>query len=180
MAPLVYLITGATSGSGLALVRAIAARGDKVIATGRSASTRLAALKSDSIAVMDLDVTAPLADIQAVVSAAVTGEFGGGGIDVLVNNAGVSKLAALEESSEALIRSVFEVNLFGAIKTTQAALPHMRAAGRGTVVFVGAGLGWVSLPFFNIYSMTKASLTSLYTPLRSITPHHLQIDVRTD
>ncbi|KAK3387886.1 hypothetical protein B0H63DRAFT_542363 [Podospora didyma] len=159
MASLVWLITGCTSGSGLALVHAIAARGDKVIATGRDATSRLAGLaveKKDSIAVLDLDVTAPLAEIQSVIAHAVT-IFGG--LDVLVNNAGVMRMAGIEEASEAFIQHMFDINVFGAIKTTQAVLPHMRAAKRGTVVFIGAGLGWAPLPFFTYYSLTKAALT---------------------
>ncbi|KAK1761526.1 3-oxoacyl-reductase [Echria macrotheca] len=145
MSTLVWLVTGCTSGAGLGLVKAIAARGDKVIATGRNASTRLADLKSDSIAVVDLDITQPLDEIKQIVSDAVA-IFGR--IDVLVNNAGMSRLSTLEEASEALLKKLFEVNLFGAIKATQAVLPHMRAAKKGTIVFIGAGLGWVSLPFF--------------------------------
>lgn len=156
MAPLVWLITGCTSGIGLALVNGIAARGDNVIATGREAHSRLAHLKSDNVALLDLDVTAPLSEIQSTVAQAVT-IFGR--IDVLVNNAGKSRMSSLEEASEVFLKSIFDVNLFGAIKTTQAMLPHMRAAKTGTVVFIGAGLGWVSMPFLTPYSLTKASLT---------------------
>ncbi|KAK4221771.1 hypothetical protein QBC38DRAFT_116957 [Podospora fimiseda] len=160
MAPLVWLITGCTSGIGLALVNGILARGDKVIATGRNITTRLAHLKdapsSDSLALLDLDVTDPLSTVQSTVTQAVS-IFGC--IDVLVNNAGKSKLSSIEEASEDAVRSIFDVNLFGAIKTTQAVLPHMRAAKKGTVVFIGAGLGWVSMPFLTHYSLTKASLT---------------------
>jgi len=157
MPTLVWLITGCTSGSGLALTQAIAARGDRVIATGRNASTRLSHLKTESIAVLDLDVTAPLSAIQGAVAEAVK-IFGR--IDVLINNAGISRLASLEEASEALMKAIFDINLFGAIKTTQAMLPHMRAAKQGTVVFMGAGLGWAAMPFFSYYSMTKAALSS--------------------
>ncbi|KAK3356767.1 hypothetical protein B0T25DRAFT_452273 [Lasiosphaeria hispida] len=156
MAPLVWLITGSTSGSGLALVSALSARGDQVIATGRGASTRIAHLRSPNVAVLDLDVTAPLASIQAVISTAVA-IFGR--IDVLVNNAGVWRMSALEEASEAFVQGIFDVNLFGAVKTTQAVLPHMRAVKQGTVVFIGAGLGWAAIPFVGYYSLTKAALT---------------------
>jgi len=158
MAPLVWLITGCTSGSGLALAKAVSARGDLVIATGRQATTRLADLKSSSISLIDLDVTAPLNETKQAVSNAVK-VFGR--IDVLVNNAGMSGMATLEEANEDFLAKIFNVNLFGAIKTTQAVLPHMRAAKTGTIVFIGAALGWATLPFFNNYSMTKAALTSV-------------------
>ncbi|KAK3321351.1 hypothetical protein B0T19DRAFT_264211 [Cercophora scortea] len=154
--PLVWLITGCTSGSGLALAQAIAARGDSVIATGRDITNRSPSLVSPSIALLDLDVTSPLSDIETVVSRAVS-LFGR--IDVLVNNAGMTRLSNLEEASEAFVKAIFDVNLFGAIKVTQAVLPHMRAAKTGTVVCIGAGLGWVSIPFLTHYSLTKAALT---------------------
>ncbi|KAK4183797.1 hypothetical protein QBC35DRAFT_442678 [Podospora australis] len=156
MAPLIWLVTGCTSGIGLALVHSFAARGDKVIATGRGAQSRLAHLKSDNIALLDLDVTAPLSEIQSIIAEAVA-IFGR--IDVLVNNAGKSRMSSLEEASVALLKTLFDVNLFGAMKTTQAVLPHMCTAKTGTVVFIGAGLGWVSMPFLTPYSVTKASLT---------------------
>ncbi|KAK3988978.1 hypothetical protein QBC44DRAFT_328523 [Cladorrhinum sp. PSN332] len=160
MAPLVWLITGCTSGIGLALVNGILARGDQVIATGRGITTRLAHLKDasnpDSLSLLDLDVTAPLSSIQSTITQAVS-IFGR--IDVLVNNAGKSKMSSIEEANEDFVKSIFDVNLFGAIKATQAVLPHMRAAHTGTVAFIGAGLGWVSLPFLTHYSLTKASLT---------------------
>ncbi|KAK4216519.1 hypothetical protein QBC37DRAFT_385409 [Rhypophila decipiens] len=160
MSGLVWLITGCTSGSGLALVHAIVSRGDKVIATGRGATTRLASLQSSSphsITALDLDVTSPLLQIQSIIDHAVSIH---GRIDVLVNNAGRTGMSTLEEGSEDFVKNIFDINLFGATKVTQAVLPHMRAAKQGTVAFIGAGLGWVALPFLTHYSVTKAALTS--------------------
>ncbi|KAK3944435.1 hypothetical protein QBC46DRAFT_337475 [Diplogelasinospora grovesii] len=132
MAPLVWLVTGCTSGIGAALVHGIAARGDKVIATGRNASDRLDSIESDSVAVLDLGVCAPFADIQVQVARAVA-IFGR--IDVLVNNAGLSRMSTIEEASEEFVKAIFDVNLFGAMKVTQAVLSFLRNAGGGTVVF---------------------------------------------
>jgi NAD(P)-dependent dehydrogenase (short-subunit alcohol dehydrogenase family) len=158
MAPQVWLLTGCTSGSGLSLAHAISARGDLVIATGRSITNRLPSPSSPNITLLDLDITSPLASIRDTITTAISIH---GRIDVLVNNAGISRLAALEEMSEEMLRGVFEVNLFGAVKMTQTVLPHMRSRKEGTVVFVGAGMGWVGLPFFGGYSMSKAALTSM-------------------
>jgi len=157
MALQVWLLTGCTSGSGLSLAHAISARGDLVIATGRSITNRLPSPSSPNITLLDLDITSPLASIRETITTAISIH---GRIDVLVNNAGISRLAALEEMSEEMLRGVFEVNLFGAVKMTQAVLPHMRSRKDGTVVFVGAGMGWVGLPFLGGYSMSKAALTS--------------------
>ncbi|KAJ0300508.1 hypothetical protein COL5a_006782 [Colletotrichum fioriniae] len=93
--PNVWFITGTTSGIGAALVEQFAERGDKVIATGRNATARLADKKSDNIAPFDLDVTSPLADIKSQVQQAVK-IFGH--IDFVVSNAGYSLLSSIEEA----------------------------------------------------------------------------------
>jgi NAD(P)-dependent dehydrogenase (short-subunit alcohol dehydrogenase family) len=95
MAPLVWLVTGTTSGLGASLVTHIASRGDKVIASGRNASKRLDHLKSESVAVLDLDVSAPSVEIDIRLKQAVA-LFGR--IDVLVNNAGIGSPKAVEEA----------------------------------------------------------------------------------
>lgn len=95
----VWLVTGATAGLGLALARSVLARGDKVIATGRSGS-RFDELLSDSsidqtrFRALTLDVTAPFGEIKRQVDTAI-GAWGR--IDVLVNNAGICYLGATEE-----------------------------------------------------------------------------------
>ncbi|KAK3314462.1 hypothetical protein B0H66DRAFT_313654 [Apodospora peruviana] len=155
---LVWLVTGSTGGSGLALVRTISARGDLVIATGRNISSRLSSLPSENpnIYLLDLDVVSPLEDIKSVIASAVAIH---GRIDVLINNAGMSRMSSLEEGSEEFVKTIFDVNLFGSIKVAQAVLPHMRSRKTGTVAFIGAGLGWIAMPFLSHYSLTKASLT---------------------
>lgn len=95
MAPLVWLVTGTTSGIGGALIQHIVERGDKVIATGRKAEQRLGHLKSDSLAVLELDVCAGHQHIQEQVKKAWE-IFER--IDVLVNNAGASAMKSAEEA----------------------------------------------------------------------------------
>ncbi|KAK0651040.1 hypothetical protein B0T16DRAFT_367043 [Cercophora newfieldiana] len=177
MAPLVWLLTGCTSGSGLALANTLSSHGDLVIATGRSITARLPPPShpnhpNENLTLLDLDVTAPPSAIRAVIEHALSLH---GRIDVLVNNAGVSRMAPLEEMEEGMLRGVFEVNLFGAIKVTQAVLPSMRARKQGTVVFVGAGMGWVGLPGLGAYTMTKAALSLFAESLqKEITPFGLR------
>jgi NAD(P)-dependent dehydrogenase (short-subunit alcohol dehydrogenase family) len=95
MAPLIWLVTGATSGIGSALVNHIVARGDRVIASGRKVEQRIGNLKSDNVAILELDIAAKSADIDVAVEKA-WGIFGR--IDVLMNNAGMSAMRAAEEA----------------------------------------------------------------------------------
>ncbi len=92
-------ITGCSSGFGEQLVRSALARGDKVIATGRNAATRLKHLEDTGAAIIDLDVTLLEADVKTRVDAAVAVY---GQIDVLVNNAGVAAFGTFEEYRQAL------------------------------------------------------------------------------
>lgn len=95
MPQLVWLVTATTSGLGAALVQHLASRGERVIATGRKAEDRLTHLRSENVTVLDLDVTAPRAQIDAQIAKAwqVWGR-----IDVLYNNAGVSAPKSIEEA----------------------------------------------------------------------------------
>ncbi len=95
MAPLVWLVTGTTSGIGAALIDQIVSRGDKVIASGRNVEQKLGHLKSDNLVLLELDITATLPEIEAQVKKA-WGLFGH--IDVLFNNAGMSAMKSAEEA----------------------------------------------------------------------------------
>ncbi|KAJ3519488.1 hypothetical protein NM208_g14109 [Fusarium decemcellulare] len=95
MAPQVWLITGSTSGIGAALIDHLIARGDKVIASGRKVQERLGHLQSERLALLELDITADLTEIQTKIRKAWD-IFGN--IDVLMNNAGMSALKSVEES----------------------------------------------------------------------------------
>ena len=91
----IWLVTGATSGIGAALVNHILARGDKVIASGRKVNERLGHLKSDNVALLELDICAGRADLDAQIKKAWS-IFGH--IDVLMNNAGMSAMRTVEDA----------------------------------------------------------------------------------
>ena len=93
--PLTWFITGCSSGFGEAFVRQLRASGDNVIASGRNAETKLAHLKETGAAILDLDVSAPIAVIKAKVAEAWS--LYDGGVDVVVNNAGYILSGAIEE-----------------------------------------------------------------------------------
>ncbi|KAH7129729.1 hypothetical protein B0J13DRAFT_678819 [Dactylonectria estremocensis] len=155
MTQLIWLVTATTSGLGAALVEQLVARGDKVVATGRDVERRLAHLKSDNVAILELDVTAPRSVIDEQIQKAweVWGR-----IDVLMNNAGVSAPKSIEEADDEFVSNIFNVNLFGTLRVTQSILPHFRAQRSGTIAFTGAGVGWGPLPFLSHYAASKAAL----------------------
>jgi NADP-dependent 3-hydroxy acid dehydrogenase YdfG len=95
MAPLVWLVTGSTSGIGAALIEHIIARGDSVIASGRKVEEKLGHLKSDKLALLELDITESAVEISTQINKAWN-IFGH--IDVLMNNAGMSAMKSAEEA----------------------------------------------------------------------------------
>jgi len=103
------------------------------------------------------DLTAP-DHIEAAVTAA---EEWHGGINVLVNNAALGYLAAIEEGEDAKIRTLFETNVLGVAHTIRAALPGMRHRGRGTIINVSSFNGVVAMPSLGYYSATKFALEGL-------------------
>ena len=119
------LITGCSSGFGLETARLFLDRGWRVIATMRTPRAALLP-ESDHLAVLPLDVT-DAGSIARTVSEA-------GPLDVLVNNAGVGLLNALEGLSMGSAREVFETNTLGTIAMTQAVLPQFRERGGGVIV----------------------------------------------
>lgn len=154
----VVLITGASSGIGKATAQRFAASGYRVFGTSRSPQE-----DSNDITMLQLDVTS--ADsvkncVQQVIDAS-------GRIDVLVNNAGIVQVAALEEASLEESSVVYETNYFGAIRMTQAVLPHMRSNKEGGHIIGVASLAVrVPLPTMGTYAATKAALAASYESLR--------------
>ncbi|KAK3376907.1 hypothetical protein B0T24DRAFT_232582 [Lasiosphaeria ovina] len=163
MAPLVWLVTGTTSGIGRALIEHIVARGDKVIASGRRVEEKLGALKSESLALLELDITAGRAAIAAKMAEAWA-VFGH--IDILLNNAGASAMCSAEEATDEYIDKLFAVNLFGPMHVTQALLPYLREraasapASPPRIGFTSSSTAWTSLPFLSHYAASKAALSA--------------------
>lgn len=150
------LVTGAARGIGRATVDALAGRGWRVVAGVRDPST--AVFDHEAVAVVQLDVT-DAASVREGVAAAE--EFAAGALGAVVSNAGYALLGAVEDVAMDEVRAVFETNTFGALAVVQAALPAMRAASGGTVVFVstvGAGL---PTPLLGAYRASKAALNAL-------------------
>ncbi len=155
----VWLITGCSSGLGHALGGAVLHRGHRVVLTARNTAPMqaLADTFPESALVCALDITKP-EQIASVVSKAKS-RFGS--IDVLVNNAGVGYLAAVEEGEEEAIRGQFETNFFGAAALIRAVLPGMREREHGTIVNISSVAGFVSFAGMGYYAASKFALEGL-------------------
>ncbi|MDQ0316628.1 SDR family oxidoreductase [Amorphus orientalis] len=145
------LITGCSSGFGLETARLFHDRGWSVVATMRTPREDLLPI-SDRMRILPLDVT-DADSIAAAVDAA-------GPVDVLVNNAGVGLLNAVEGLSDRMIRDVFETNTLGTIAMTRAFLPQMRERRSGVVVNVTSTVTMMSLPLLSVYTASKAAVNA--------------------
>jgi NAD(P)-dependent dehydrogenase (short-subunit alcohol dehydrogenase family) len=152
----VWFLTGASRGFGLEIARKILAQGDRVVATARRAEQILTHLPDagDALLPINLDVTDADQAAEAVRSAVDT--FGR--IDVLVNNAGRGLLGAVEEASDASVRAVYEVNVFGTLTMQRAVLPIMRRQRSGHIINISSVAGLAGGPGWGIYCSTKFAL----------------------
>ncbi|TGQ65116.1 MAG: oxidoreductase [Mesorhizobium sp.] len=147
ISPGVAVVTGASSGIGLATAKALRNAGFRVFGTSR----RAAAKRSDGITMLACDVT----DDESVAKLVERVLAEAGRIDVLVNNAGMGLLGAAEESSTVQAQALFDVNVFGVFRVTNAVLPTMRRQGKGRIVNLSSVQGFIPGPFFALYSSTK-------------------------
>jgi NAD(P)-dependent dehydrogenase (short-subunit alcohol dehydrogenase family) len=155
----VWLITGANSGFGRAITEAAVAAGDVAVATARRVASLddLAAAHPGQVDVLPLDVT----DTTAI-DATVRDVIGmHGRIDVLVNNAGRTHVGAAEETTDAELRDLFEVHVFGPAALTRTVLPHMRSRRSGAIVQISSMGGQLSFAGFGAYSATKFALEGI-------------------
>jgi len=149
----VWFITGCSSGFGRALVDAARVRGDRVVATARRPDG-LAGLQGDDVFVLQLDVTHEEALEPALTAA--TDRFGR--IDVLVNNAGIGLVGALEEMRIDELCAAMETMFFGPTALTRPVLPRMRAQGSGTIVQISSQGGRMAGPGVSAYCAAKFAL----------------------
>lgn len=161
------LITGCSSGFGRLTAQALATRGFRVFASMRAvagnnegAAQELRAWATQgslALEVLELDVTDPDSIARSV--AHVHEQVGG--LDVLVNNAGVAGLGLLECYPAEQLQRLFDVNIFGVQRMCRAVLPGMRARGRGQIVFVSSTFGRVLLPSVGAYVASKFALEAM-------------------
>ena len=158
-----WFITGASRGFGRIWAEAALSRGEQVAATARKLAdvADLTARFGDDVLPLALDVTNS-EQVQQVVQQAYK-HFGR--LDVLVNNAGASLLAATEEASDEQIRDLFDANYIGMVRVLRAALPLLRKQGSGHILGVSSGLGITSMPLIGFYCATKWAVEALHEAL---------------
>jgi NAD(P)-dependent dehydrogenase (short-subunit alcohol dehydrogenase family) len=155
----VWFVTGCSTGFGRELARAVLERGHRCVVTARDpASVRdLAAAHPERALAARLDVT----DAAQVDEAVRAAEERFGRIDVLVNNAGIGYFGAIEESEDAEVRRMFEINVFALGRATTAVLPGMRARRSGHVVNIASIGGIRAFPGVGWYNATKFAVVGL-------------------
>lgn len=151
-----WLITGASSGLGAALARAVLERGDNAVVTARNAAhlEDLVTAHPDAALAVSLEV----GDHDQVVAAVAAATQRFGGVDVLVNNAGHGYRAAVEEAAASEVDELFATNFFGPVDLIKEVLPQMRERRAGTIINVSSIGAPRSNPASGYYTATKAAL----------------------
>ncbi|MEU6229439.1 SDR family NAD(P)-dependent oxidoreductase [Streptomyces sp. NPDC047042] len=155
----VWFITGASSGFGRAVAEAAVAAGDVVVGVARrtGALDGFVAAHPKQVQALRLDVT-DLAAVEVAIQDVLAWH---GRIDVLVNNAGRTHVGAVEETTDAELRDLFDLHVFGPAALVRAVLPHMRQRGSGAIVQMSSVGGQLSAPGFGAYSATKFALEGM-------------------
>lgn len=171
--PQVILITGTSSGIGHSTAQTLARKGHTVFATMRQTGGKNAAAAEGlrswaagenlSLHVVELDVTDE-ASVQSAVRQVIEAA---GRIDVLINNAGRGIFGLAEAFTEDQWRSLFETNMFGTMRVTQAVLPYMRQQGEGLLMYVSSTSSLIPYPFMGAYGSSKAAFEALALTLNS-------------
>ncbi len=153
------LITGCSSGFGKLSALHFARKGDTVFASMRNTAKageleQAKQAESLPIEIVQLDVTDD-ASVEGAVRQVIDAA---GGIDVLVNNAGLGHHGPVEETDDDEVKEIFETNFFGTLRVARAVVPKMREQKSGTIVNVSSLAGRVAAPFAGIYSASKYAL----------------------
>lgn len=160
--PRAILVTGCSSGIGLACARGLQARGWRVFATARKAAD-LHMLGSVGLEPVPLELADP--DSVATCADHVL-KATGGRLDALFNNAAYGQPGAVEDLTRDALRAQFEVNLFGTVELTNRLLPAMRQRGAGRIVMCSSVLGFVAMPYRGAYNASKYAIEGICDTLR--------------
>ena len=158
-------ITGASSGIGAALAREWAARGARIILSGRDATrlTQVAGGIDGETLILPFDVR----DEAAMTAATQQAIDWRGGVDIFVANAGISQRSAAVDTDMAVYREIIDIDLTAQIAATQALLPHLVARQSGTLLFISSIAGKVGVPMRTAYCAAKFGLVGYADALRA-------------
>jgi NAD(P)-dependent dehydrogenase (short-subunit alcohol dehydrogenase family) len=156
----VVLVTGVSSGIGLACATHLAGRGFRVYGTSRRPAARGA--DPGNVTILAADVT----DDRSVKDAVATVLDREGRLDIVVNNAGMGIAGPVENTSIEQAKGQFEVNFFGALRVCRAVLPVMRKQRSGYIINIGSIGGLLAIPYQSMYSASKFALEGLSEALR--------------
>ena len=161
------LVTGGSSGIGLALAQAFAVKGAAVVITGRRQELVDAAVADFKKQGHTVDgVAADVTTQEGRKATLKAAKDAMGGIDILVNNAGGVRAGRLENTPEPDIQSMIDVNLTAPIMLTRLALPELRQSGDAVVVNIASGIALVGAPFYATYAAAKAGIARFGEALR--------------
>ena len=169
------LITGASSGIGLAAAGTLQGRGWRVIATARKPEDIERLKVNEGLEVIRLELSDP-ASVAACADEAL--KLTGGKLTALYNNAAYGQVGAVEDLTTEVLRAQFEVNLFAAHTLIRRVLPSMRANGGGRIVQCSSVLGLIAAPYRGAYCASKFALEALTDSLRlelTDTPIHVSL-----
>lgn len=150
----VVVVTGVSSGIGQATAALFAKQGCRVFGTVRNLAKSQAI---NGVTLIEMDIR----DDESVRKAIAQIHFHTQRIDVLVNSAGITLVGATEETSIDEAKTLFDTNLFGMLRVTQAVLPHMREQHAGRIVNVSSVLGFLPAPFMGLYSASKHAVEGM-------------------
>jgi NAD(P)-dependent dehydrogenase (short-subunit alcohol dehydrogenase family) len=157
------LITGCSSGIGLASARMLRDRGWRVFATARTNDDLDRLRNAERLEAVPIELTDP-ASVEACASSVL--EATDGRLDALFNNAAYGQPGAIEDVSREALTAQFEANVFGTHQLTRAIIPPMRRAGRGRIVNCSSVLGLIAAPYRGAYCASKFALEALSDALR--------------